>query len=340
MLPARDWDDHRLGRFLKLRDLTVLRTVARCGSMGKAAAQLSVSQPAISKTIAEMEKTLGVRLLDRAPQGVTPTVFAETLLERGAIAFDELRQAIRDIEHLADPTAGELRIGCSAVLAEGFVATVINQVSQLYPRIIFHLSAQESGAIYLAVEHRQVDLAVARLFKPVVDRHLAAEILYDERHIVAAGARNPWARRRGIQLGDLMDEQWVLPPPDSLTGAIVQEAFDAVGLPVPRATIVTSSTPARGAFVASGKFLSILPGSMLALPGNGPVLKALPLKLETHTRPIGIVTLKNRTISPVAQLFISWARNLAFDRPSTPLADDLPAPAPLMGLRSKLRQPP
>src|SRR5580704_5998828 len=96
MLPARDWDDHRLGRFLKLRDLTVLRTVARCGSMGKAAAQLSVSHPSIYKTIAEMEKTLGVRLLDRAPQGVTPTVFAETLLERGAIAFDELRQAIRD----------------------------------------------------------------------------------------------------------------------------------------------------------------------------------------------------------------------------------------------------
>jgi DNA-binding transcriptional LysR family regulator len=289
--------------------------------MGKAATQLSMSQPAISKTIAEMEQLLGVHLLDRGPQGVTPTVFAKALLERGAIAFDELRLAIRDIEYLADPSAGDLRIGCSAVLAEGFVATVINHLSQLHPRITFHLSAEESGAIYRAVEQRRVDLAVTRLFNPVVDQHLAAEILYDERHIVAAGARNPWTRRRGIQLDDLLEEPWVLPPPDSLTGAIVQEAFDAVGLPLPRATIVTSSTPARGALVASGKFLSILPVSMLVRPGHGRVLNALPIKLETHSRPIGIVTLKNRTISPVAELFIGRARNLARSDPST-LVDD------------------
>ena len=317
MLSARDWDDHRLGRLLKLRDLTVLLTVARCGSMSKAATQLSVSQPAISKTIAEMEQLLGVRLLDRAPQGVTPTVFAEALLKRGATAFDELRQAIRDIEYLADPTAGDLRIGCSAVLAEGFVGKVINNLSELHPRVTFQLSAEESGAIYRAVEQRRVDLVVARLFNPVVDQHLAAEILYDERHIVAASARNPWTRRRGIQLEDLSDEPWVLPPPDSLTGAVVQEAFDAVGLPVPRATIVTSSTPARGAFVASGRFLSILPVSMLVRPGSGPVLKALPIELETRSRPIGIVTLKNRTISPVAQLFIRHARKIALGHSST-----------------------
>src|SRR5215831_9363741 len=70
--PAMDWDEQRLGLHLKLRDLNVLMTVARCGSMGKAAAQLSVSQPAISKAIAEMEYTLGVPLLDRSPRGVEP----------------------------------------------------------------------------------------------------------------------------------------------------------------------------------------------------------------------------------------------------------------------------
>jgi hypothetical protein len=130
--------------------------------MGKAATQLSMSQPAISKTIAEMEQLLGVHLLDRGPQGVTPTVFAKALLERGAIAFDELRLAIRDIEYLADPSAGDLRIGCSAVLAEGFVATVINHLSQLHPRITFHLSAEESGAIYRAVEqHEWIWLSLA-----------------------------------------------------------------------------------------------------------------------------------------------------------------------------------
>ncbi len=311
MSRARDWDDYRLGRLLNMRDLTVLLAVARCGSMGKAATQLSVSQPAISKTIADLEELLGVRLLDRAPRGVTPTVFAEVLLERGAIAFDELRQAIRDIGYLADPTAGDVRIGCSAVLAEGFVAAVIDKMSQSHPPVTFHLFAEESGAIYRAVEQRRVDLAVARLFNPVVERRFSAEILYEERHIVAAGARSPWTRRRSIELADLSGEPWVLPPPNSLTGAVVKEAFDALGLPVPRATMVTSSTPARGALVASGKFLSILPVSMLARAGGGQALKALPIKLDIRSRPIGIVTLKDRTISPVAGLFISYARDLA-----------------------------
>jgi DNA-binding transcriptional LysR family regulator len=98
-----DWNEQRLGRDLKLRDLSVLLTVARCGSMGKAAAELAVSQPAISKAIAEMEFTLGVRLLDRSPQGVEPTIYARALLDRGLIAFDELRQAVKHIEYLADP---------------------------------------------------------------------------------------------------------------------------------------------------------------------------------------------------------------------------------------------
>src|SRR5216684_1456568 len=108
---AMDWDEERLARRLKLRDLHILLTVARCGSMGKAAAQLSVSQPAISKTIADMEYALGVRLLDRNPRGVEPTIYARTLLDRGHVAFDELRQAVAHIKFLANPTAGELRVG-------------------------------------------------------------------------------------------------------------------------------------------------------------------------------------------------------------------------------------
>ena len=102
---------------------------------GKAAAQLSVSQPAISKAIGNMEHTLGVRLLDRSPQGVKPTIYASALLDHGVIAFDELHQAIRKIECIADPTVGDVRIGCSVVLAEGFVASVIKQFSQRYPRV-------------------------------------------------------------------------------------------------------------------------------------------------------------------------------------------------------------
>ena len=106
-----DWDS-QLGRRLRLRDLHVLMTVAKLGSMAKAAAELGVSQPAVSEVIADLENALGVRLLDRTPQGAQPTPYGAALLKRAINAFDELRQGIREIEFLADDSAGEIRIGC------------------------------------------------------------------------------------------------------------------------------------------------------------------------------------------------------------------------------------
>jgi len=97
------WNEQRISRQLKLRDLHVLMTVARSGSMGKAASELSVSQPAISKAIADMEAALGVRLLDRNPRGVVPTIYARALLDRGIVAFDELKQGIEHVNFLAIP---------------------------------------------------------------------------------------------------------------------------------------------------------------------------------------------------------------------------------------------
>src|SRR5262245_63524812 len=104
--------EQQIGRRLRLRDLFVYFTVVEYGSMAKAAAKLGVTTPSISEVIAGLEHALGVRLLDRTPKGVVPTPSGEALLARGRAAFDELRQGIRDIEYIADPHAGEVRIGC------------------------------------------------------------------------------------------------------------------------------------------------------------------------------------------------------------------------------------
>ena len=258
-----------------------------------------------------MEQALGVRLLDRNKQGVKPTIFADALLDHGSIVFDELQQGIRKIETLADPTRGEIRIACSVLLAEGFVASVISRFAHRYPKVTFRLVAEESGASYAALVQRKVDLAILRIFEPAPQSELATEILYDEPHVVAVGARSPWVKRRSIKLADLMNASWALPPLDSLTGSIVREFFGAAGLQVPPATIITSSTPARYALVASGQFISILPASLWAYANRKPAVKALPIKLAVSRRPIGIVTLRKRALTPVVRLFIECAREVA-----------------------------
>jgi len=120
-----DWES-QVGRRLKLRDLHVFFTVVQRGSMAKAAAHLGVSQPAVSELISGLEHTLGVRLLDRSSRGVEATIYGRALLKRSVAAFDELKQGIRDIEFLTDPTAGEVRIGCAESTASALLPPASN----------------------------------------------------------------------------------------------------------------------------------------------------------------------------------------------------------------------
>jgi DNA-binding transcriptional LysR family regulator len=106
--------------------------------MAKAARQLGVSQPAVSEVIVDLEQALAVRLLDRSAQGVEPTIYGDALLKRSVAVFDELKQSVRDIEFLSNPTAGDLRIGCTESLSTTILPQAISQFSRQYPRVAVH----------------------------------------------------------------------------------------------------------------------------------------------------------------------------------------------------------
>src|SRR5882757_9047681 len=176
-----DWD-LRIGRRLKLRDLHVLSAVARLGSMAKAAADLGVTQPAISQAIADLEATLGVRLLDRGHWGVAPTHFGQVLLKRGSEAFDALKQGIRDIEFLADPGSGEVWIGTSeSYISGGQLSAIIAHLSRQYPRVVVHVVEANTAALeFQELRERKVDLMLGRVSGPLGDDDLCVETLYEE----------------------------------------------------------------------------------------------------------------------------------------------------------------
>ena len=301
----------RIGRRMKLHDLHVLMAVVQAGSMGKAAERLNTSQPNISRSIAELEHTFGVRLLDRHRQGVEPTEYGRALLDCGVAVFDDLRQGVKNIEFLADPKAGELRIGSSAFLAASFVSAVIDRLSRRYPRFVFHLVTGPTETLKHELSERKVDLLIARKFEPVTDMRLDFEFLFDESFVVAAGARSPWSRQRRITLAELVNEPWVLPPPNSMIGSVAIGAFRASGLEYPRATVFALTPEVRTSLLATGRFLTIFPASILRFPTKRAELKVLPIELPRAEVPNGIVTLKSRTLSPIAQLFIRCAREVA-----------------------------
>jgi DNA-binding transcriptional LysR family regulator len=305
-----DWTD-RIGIRLKLRDLHILLAVVEWGSMAKAARHLAVSQPVVSRAIAELEQELGVRLLDRTPQGVVPTVYGRTVLNRGLAVFDELRGSVEDIRFLSDPTAGELRIGSTQAVAGGLLAAILDRLTAQRPRIAFHVKLGDAAMLhYHELRERNVDLLFGRVVELKED-DVNAEVLFEDRLYVVAGADNPWTRRRKVSLKDLVHEPWTLPPTDSYVGGLITEAFRASGLALPHINVASYGMQLQGGLLGTGHFLSILPGSFLSVSGKALGFKALPIELPIPPRPIGIVTLKDRTLSPLAALFIDCARTLS-----------------------------
>jgi DNA-binding transcriptional LysR family regulator len=300
----RHWE-HRIGRRLHLRDLHILLTVAQCGSMVRGAHQLSMSQPAVSKAIASLEHTLGVRLLDRTSQGVQPTLYGLALLRRGASAFDELCQGVGEIEYLSQQGVGELRIGYGQV-AITLVPTVVTTLISKHPRLIFHLRRADTIALdFRDLRDRKVDLMIGRIASPFREEDLDTETLFRHSLVVVAGMQSLWVRRRKVTLADLVDEKWILLPPEMPESDWVASAFRSQGLAPPRARVSALSLQMRAALLERGDFLSAFPPELL---NHYPSIKALPIDLRLQPRPVAIVRLKNRTLSPAAELFISELR--------------------------------
>src|SRR5215468_2481992 len=225
MTAASQWNE-RVRRRVKLRDLDILLAVLRTGTMGKAAAALNMSQPAVSKAIAYLEHTLGVRLLDRSRQGVEPTPYGRALIKRGVAVFDELRQGVQDIASLTDPTVGEIRMGGSEHTISAIYAPVIHRLSGQYPRMSFHIIVGDLRTLSRELDARHIDFVVSRMYTPPSEEQ-SVEVLFQDSLVVVTGPNNPLARRRKIAFTDLLEEPWTLQPRENSFGSFAVDAIRA-----------------------------------------------------------------------------------------------------------------
>lgn len=309
-----DWDN-QLGRRLKLRDLHVFFAVADRGSMAKAAAQLGVTAPSVSEVIAGLEHALGTKLFDRSPQGVEPTIYGKALLKRGLVAFDELKQAVRDIEFLADPTVGKLRLMCDESVAAATLPLIIQKFSARYPGVVMDVEPFDVRSYVDKLRDRAYDLVLTR--RPQPDRQndplgeLNIEILFDDDLAFAVGAQNPLARRRKITIAELADARWILTAPGTWNYEIVAAMFRSRGLKMPRVIVNTLSVYLRTNLLSTGEFVTAFPRSVLQLHAKRFGLKELQLDVPARAWPVSLLTLKHRTVTPVVERFIGCARETA-----------------------------
>lgn len=308
------WTD-RIGRRVKLRDLHIVLAVAEAGSMTRAAEQLAVSYPVVSKTIAELERTLGVKLFDRSVSGVEPTPYGRALLQSGVAVFDEMRKGLQQIEFIKHPDAGELSISASIVADAGLLPAMLEQFTREFPRAVVHVLPENIAVQqYDNLRDRKVELVCGRLPTTMTEPDLVAETLFDEPSVVAAGSESRWAKRRNLTLADLMEESWVLPQPGSLARSLQDEVFRNSGFEPPSATVVTVSLHLYMRLIETGRWLGLVPASVMRFGGKGMRIKTLPVKVSSPPSPVGFITVKDRTLTPLAERFIECARRFANGR--------------------------
>jgi DNA-binding transcriptional LysR family regulator len=302
--------DIRMGRRVTLRDLQVLLAVAQFGSMAKAASHLSITQPAVSQAVANLERAFGARLIDRGPLGAVLTHYGEAIQKRGMEVFDALKQGSRDIAYLSDAGTGDVWIGANEVLLGGFVPAVVQRLADQRSNIVVHaLTVNTSDFDFEKLRERKLDLLLGRVM-PLTDDDLNVETLYEEGLSVIVSQDSPWARKRKVTLADLADGPWIFGEQDNIVRSLVSAVFRTKGLDAPRVSVVSVSMHLRLALLATGKYFSTIPNSFVRDGVERWSLKILPIDLGLRL-PVGIFTLQNRTLSPVALNFIKNVRSVA-----------------------------
>jgi len=223
-----------------------------------------------------------------------------------------MRKGLQQIDFLKQPDAGDLRISSSILTDAGLLPAIMERFSRDFPRTVFHV-LHEDIAIqqYDNLRNRKVELRLGRLPTTMSEPDLVAEPLFDERLVVVAGSESRWAKRRNLTLADLIGEPWMLAQPGSPARSLLEEVFRTSGLEVPSATVLTVSLHLHLRLLETGRWLGLLPASVMRFGSKRMHIKVLPIKVLAPPAPVGFIRVKDRTLTPLAERFIEYSRKVA-----------------------------
>lgn len=241
-----------------LRDVEYFTAIARHGQLQLAAAELGLSQPALSMSLRRLERAMNAKLFKRTSKGVEPTGVGVALLARASNLRLSLDDVMREVVDLGEGRAGHLRIGmiesnsnaqvvpgaCSALLAEA-------------PRLSLKLATDDHYTLMAALRNGTLDIAVTiNAAQSPREADMDEKRLYDVETAIFASANHRLTKRRNLTLADLSHERWVLPAPDIGGVRLLAEAFGSLGLPPPKAVVEASSVMSRFCLVATSDLLT------------------------------------------------------------------------------------
>lgn len=299
-------------RRLKLRQLVLLRALADSGNLRRSAAALSLTQPAATRMLQQLERTLGLRLFERSPRGMTPTPYGDAMIRHARALLADVDSAREELAALAEGSQGRVAIG-----------TLMSTASLLLPRAIARVKARAPGLqvlvregthehLFDALLEGELDLMLGRVVPGTAEDAVTVEVLYREEFRVVCGVANPLAGRRA-KLADLVDRPWILPPPQ----VPLRERLDALFLSQtrrrPSDLVESVSVLTNLTLLRESPALGVLPAETAKQYARLGLLAEVRLSLKGILGPVALITRRNHARSPAAETFLGMLRSVAHE---------------------------
>ena len=296
---------------LNTRQLALLVHLDDGSCLSKAASTAGLTQSAASKLLRQVETALDVKLFDRHARGVSPTCYGEILLRHAHLALSELGLAYEEIAALKSGLSGKAAVGTVTYPGTHLVPMAVTRMKQRYADIVINVDVDSNRPLVQRLLHGALDIVVGG----VLESEDTDEVFYeplagDEPYAIIAGAQHPLARRKDLQLEDLVEQPWILPPAGTLLREKVAAKLVERGLPLPTNIVETASLPVAIALLQQNNMVAALPQEAVQSACNAGFLTALVSDLPLGVGAFGLITRRNHKLSRAAQLMLSTLREL------------------------------
>lgn len=283
------------------RQVGYFLAVIEQGSITKAAASLHLSQPALTKSLRQLENDVQVPLLERSSRGVHPTVFGECLYEHAKRAETELSRALHDIEILRGARSGSVAVGAVPVMAKDILPSAVVRLMKARPGINITITELRNSQLLPAFRKGQFDFVVGILDSEELDDSFVTKILFYDELVAAVRPNHPLTMMDTIEPKDLLRFPWIYPNRGTAHRRRMDTYFQAARLRPPLGTIVGGSNSFIKSTLMQSDFVAVLPEDVVRDDNAQGTLTAISLDSPILRRPLGIIHRGKKTLTPLGR---------------------------------------
>lgn len=296
---------------LRLRQIVTALAIADHGSVAAAADMLHVAQPAVSRTLQQLESSTGIKLFERLPRGMRPTPEGELFLPHARAITTGLIELERHLDSIRNGSTGSVRIGTVVAGSADLIPLAIARFSKSRPLVKIAVVESNPDHLYASLLGGELDFVIGRL-SPLSERdHVDSEPFYQASVQVLVRRDHPLARRNNLSLGDLVDLPWILPSTATALRTQIDQSFESRVGRTPHQVVECVTMPTVRRLLIETDHIAVVPtGALGSDTTSGDLLVKLGIDIAGQPVPIGAIKRSGVPLSRACEEFLETARSV------------------------------